>query len=43
MAKWLKKSVGGEAVKTADRQVHETVENILADIEACTLLCASWR
>ena len=34
MAKWLKKSVGGEAVKTADRQVRETVENILADIEA---------
>jgi len=34
MAKWLKKSVGVEAVKTADRQVRETVENILADIEA---------
>jgi sulfopropanediol 3-dehydrogenase len=34
MAKWLKKSVGKEAVKSVDRQVRETVETILADIEA---------
>lgn len=34
MAKWLKKSVGVEAVKSADLQVRETVETILADIEA---------
>lgn len=34
MAKWLKKSVGKELVKSNDRQVRETVEAILADIEA---------
>ena len=34
MAKWLKKSVGVEVIKSADRQVRETVENILGDIEA---------
>ncbi|MDY7559208.1 histidinol dehydrogenase [Pseudomonas sp. 10B1] len=34
MANWLKRSVGIEAVKSADRQVRETVETILADIEA---------
>ncbi|MEB0042310.1 MULTISPECIES: histidinol dehydrogenase [unclassified Pseudomonas] len=34
MANWLKRSVGVEAVKSADRQVRETVETILADIEA---------
>lgn len=34
MAKWLKKSIGKEEVKSVDRQVRETVENILADIEA---------
>jgi sulfopropanediol 3-dehydrogenase len=34
MAKWLKKSVSVEAVKSADSQVRETVETVLADIEA---------
>lgn len=34
MAKWLKKSVSKELVKSSDRQVRETVETILADIEA---------
>lgn len=34
MAKWLKKSVGKESIKSVDRQVRETVETILADIEA---------
>lgn len=34
MAKWLKKSVGKELVKSSDRQVRETVETILSDIEA---------
>ena len=34
MAKWLKKSVNKELVKSSDRQVRETVETILADIEA---------
>ncbi|KTB79620.1 hypothetical protein AO069_27205 [Pseudomonas syringae pv. syringae PD2774] len=29
MAKWLKKSVSKELVKSADRQVRETVETIL--------------
>jgi sulfopropanediol 3-dehydrogenase len=33
MAKWLKESMGKEQVKSADRQVRETVEAILADIE----------
>ncbi|MCR8935263.1 MULTISPECIES: histidinol dehydrogenase [unclassified Pseudomonas] len=34
MAKWLKKGAEAEAVKSADRQVRDTVETILADIEA---------
>lgn len=34
MAKWLKKGAEAEVVKSADRQVRDTVETILADIEA---------
>lgn len=34
MAQWLKKGAPASVVKTAERQVRETVENILADIEA---------
>ncbi|MBE9606987.1 histidinol dehydrogenase [Acetobacteraceae bacterium H6797] len=34
MAKWLKRGRDIEAVKGADKQVRETVEGILADIEA---------
>ncbi|HCF7274957.1 TPA: histidinol dehydrogenase [Pseudomonas aeruginosa] len=34
MAKWLKKGAEAEVIKSADRQVRETVEKILADIEA---------
>jgi sulfopropanediol 3-dehydrogenase len=33
MAQWLKRGSDSEAVKSADKQVRETVENILADIE----------
>lgn len=34
MATWLKRAVDAETVRGADRQVRETVEAILADIEA---------
>ncbi|MDB6048259.1 MAG: histidinol dehydrogenase, partial [Pseudomonas sp.] len=34
MAKWLKKGAEADVVKSADRQVRDTVEAILADIEA---------
>nr|GFC36701.1 hypothetical protein [Tanacetum cinerariifolium] len=34
MAKWLKKGAEAEAIKSADRQVRDTVEAILADVEA---------
>jgi sulfopropanediol 3-dehydrogenase len=34
MAQWLKRGSDSEAVKSADKQVRETVEGILADIEA---------
>ncbi|CAI2485772.1 Sulfopropanediol 3-dehydrogenase [Serratia ficaria] len=34
MAKWLKKGAEAEAIKNADRKVRDTVEQILADIEA---------
>ena len=34
MAKWLKKGAEAEVVKSADRQVRDTVETILANIEA---------
>ncbi|MBO1075887.1 histidinol dehydrogenase [Roseomonas marmotae] len=34
MAQWLKRGTDVEAAKSADRQVRETVENILLDIEA---------
>ncbi|KAF0250998.1 MULTISPECIES: histidinol dehydrogenase [Pseudomonas] len=34
MAKWLKKGAEAEVIKSADRQVRDTVESILADIEA---------
>lgn len=34
MAKWLKKGAEAEVVKSADRQVRDTVETILSDIEA---------
>jgi sulfopropanediol 3-dehydrogenase len=33
MAQWLKRGSDSEAVKSADKQVRETVEGILADIE----------
>ncbi|SDV46885.1 histidinol dehydrogenase [Chitinasiproducens palmae] len=33
MAVWLKKGADAEAVKSADRQVRDTVEQLLADIE----------
>lgn len=34
MAKWLKKGAEAEVIKSADRQVRDTVEKILFDIEA---------
>jgi sulfopropanediol 3-dehydrogenase len=34
MATWLKRAVDAETVRSADRQVRDTVEAILADIEA---------
>ena len=34
MAEWLKRGADVEVVKSADRQVRETVEGLLADIEA---------
>ncbi|SDJ15519.1 histidinol dehydrogenase [Pseudomonas abietaniphila] len=34
MAKWLKQGAEAEVIKTAAREVRDTVENLLADIEA---------
>ena len=34
MARWLKRGMDASAIKAADAKVRETVEQILADVEA---------
>ena len=34
MARWLKRGMDASAIKAADAKVRETVEGILADVEA---------